>query len=149
MASNPMLVYVLDEVLANTLKETKDAQYLFERFMGDKKVWVFADTLGKLKQQNFSRETLFFTDKMTFQGYKDFGRNIHNLVERRMGAIKKYANFQVNMSLDKKINSNLGRVKVMVCHTGKNLNYSKFSKESLEKALHSLEGIPLVGEFKE
>ena len=66
-----------------------------------------------------------------------------------MGAIKKYANFQVNMSLDKKINSNLGRVKVMVCHTGKNLNYSKFSKESLEKALHSLEGIPLVGEFKE
>ena len=49
-----------------------------------------------------------------------------------MGAIKKYANFQVNMSLDKKINSNLGRVKVMVCHTGKNLNYSKFSKESLE-----------------
>lgn len=53
------------------------------------------------------------------------------------------------MSLDKKINSNLGRVKVMVCHTGKNLNYSKFSKESLEKALHSLEGIPLVGEFKE
>ena len=66
-----------------------------------------------------------------------------------MGAIKKYANFQVNMSLDKKINSNLGRVKVMVCHIGKNLNYSKFSKESLEKALHSLEGIPLVGEFKE
>lgn len=66
MPSNPMLVYVLDEVLANTLKETKDAQYLFERFMGDKKVWAFADTLGKLKQQNFSRETLFFTDKMTF-----------------------------------------------------------------------------------
>ncbi len=66
MPSNPMLVYVLDELLANTLKETKDAQYLFERFMGDKKVWVFADTLGKLKQQNFSRETLFFTDKMTF-----------------------------------------------------------------------------------
>lgn len=66
MPSNSMLVYVLDEVLANTLKETKDAQYLFERFMGDKKVWVFADTLGKLKQQNFSRETLFFTDKMTF-----------------------------------------------------------------------------------
>ena len=66
MPSNPMLVYVLDEVLANTLKETKDVQYLFERFMGDKKVWVFADTLGKLKQQNFSRETLFFTDKMTF-----------------------------------------------------------------------------------
>ena len=66
MPSNPMLVYVLDEVLANTLKETKDAQYLFERFMGDKKVSVFADTLGKLKQQNFSRETLFFTDKMTF-----------------------------------------------------------------------------------
>ena len=66
MPSNPMLVYVLDEVLANTLKETKDSQYLFERFMGDKKVWVFADTLGKLKQQNFSRETLFFTDKMTF-----------------------------------------------------------------------------------
>ena len=65
-----------------------------------------------------------------------------------MGAIK-FANFQVNMSLDKKINSNLGRVKVMVCHTGKNLNYSKFSKESLEKALHSLEGIPLVGEWKE
>ncbi len=54
MPPNPMLVYVLDEVLANTLKETKDAQYLFERFMGDKKVWVFADTLGKLKQQNFS-----------------------------------------------------------------------------------------------
>jgi len=53
------------------------------------------------------------------------------------------------MSLDKKINSNLGRVKVMVCHTGKNLNYSKFSKESLEKALDSLQGIPLVGEFKE
>ena len=66
MPSNPMLVYVLDEVIANTLKETKDVQYLFERFMGDKKVWVFADTLGKLKQQNFSRETLFFTDKMTF-----------------------------------------------------------------------------------
>ena len=66
MPSNPMLVYVLDEVLANTLKETNDVQYLFERFMGDKKVWVFADTLGKLKQQNFSRETLFFTDKMTF-----------------------------------------------------------------------------------
>ena len=66
MPSNPMLVYVLDEVLANTLKETNDAQYLFGRFMGDKKVWVFADTLGKLKQQNFSRETLFFTDKMTF-----------------------------------------------------------------------------------
>ena len=66
MPSNSMLVYVLDEVLANTLKETRDAQYLFERFMGDKKVWVFADTLGKLKQQNFSRETLFFTDKMTF-----------------------------------------------------------------------------------
>ena len=66
MPSSPMLVYVLDEVLANTLKETKDAQYLSERFMGDKKVWVFADTLGKLKQQNFSRETLFFTDKMTF-----------------------------------------------------------------------------------
>ena len=66
MPSNPMLVYVLDEVLANTLKETNDAQYLFERFMGDKKVCVFADTLGKLKQQNFSRETLFFTDKMTF-----------------------------------------------------------------------------------
>lgn len=66
MPSNPMLVYVLDEVLANTLKETNDARYLFERFMGDKKVWVFADTLGKLKQQNFSRETLFFTDKMTF-----------------------------------------------------------------------------------
>ena len=66
MPSNPMLVYVLDEVLANTLKETNDAQFLFVRFMGDKKVWVFADTLGKLKQQNFSRETLFFTDKMTF-----------------------------------------------------------------------------------
>lgn len=66
MASNPMLAYVLDEKLANTLKETNDAQYLFERYMGDKKVWVFADIQGKLKQQNFSRETLFFTDKMTF-----------------------------------------------------------------------------------
>ena len=65
------------------------------------------------------------------------------------GVVIKYANFNVNMSLDKKINSNLGRVKVMVCHTGKNLNYSKFSKESLEKALDSLQGIPLVGEFKE
>ena len=66
MASNPMLAYVLDEVLANKFKETNDAQYLFERYMGDKKVWVFADIQGKLKQQNFSRETLFFTDKMTF-----------------------------------------------------------------------------------
>ena len=66
MASNPMLAYVLDEVLANKLKETNDVQYLFERYMGDKKVWVFADIQGKLKQQNFSRETLFFTDKMTF-----------------------------------------------------------------------------------
>ena len=66
MASNPMLAYVLDEKLANTLKETNDAQYLFERYMCDKKVWVFADIQGKLKQQNFSRETLFFTDKMTF-----------------------------------------------------------------------------------
>ena len=66
MASNPMLAYVLDEKLANTLKETNDAQYLYERYMGDKKVWVFADIQGKLKQQNFSRETLFFTDKMTF-----------------------------------------------------------------------------------
>ena len=61
----------------------------------------------------------------------------------------KFANFEVNMEVDKRINSNLGRVKVMVCHTGKNLNYSKFSRESLEKALTSLEGIPLVGEYKE
>lgn len=37
----------------------------------------------------------------------------------------------------------------MVCHTGENLNQSKFSRESLEKALHTLEGIPLVGEYKE
>lgn len=66
MPSNPILVYVLDEVLANTLKETNDAQYLFERYMGDKKVWVFADVYGVLKNQNFSREILFFTDKMTF-----------------------------------------------------------------------------------
>lgn len=64
-------------------------------------------------------------------------------------AINKYAKFNVQMNMEKKINSNLGRVKVMVCHTGENLNQSKFSRESLEKALHTLEGIPLVGEYKE
>lgn len=51
--------------------------------------------------------------------------------------------------MQEKINESLARVKVMVCHVGKNLNHSKFSKENLEKALHSLEGIPLVGEYKE
>ena len=64
--TEPMLVYVFDEVLANTFKETNEAQYLFERYMDDKKVWVFADVYGKLKSQKFSRDKLFFTDKMTF-----------------------------------------------------------------------------------
>lgn len=36
----------------------------------------------------------------------------------------------------------------MVCHTGKNLNNSTFDKENIEKAMYSLEGIPIVGEYK-
>jgi hypothetical protein len=66
VAAEPMLAYVLDEDLANKIREANEAQFLFERGMGDKKAWVFADVYGVLKKQNFSRETLFFTDKMTF-----------------------------------------------------------------------------------
>ena len=63
---NTPLVYVLDEILAKTFIENNEAQYLYEKPMGDKKVWVFADIHGKIKSQKFSNEMLFFTDKMTF-----------------------------------------------------------------------------------
>lgn len=66
MASNPMLAYVLDPNLAMELKQNGKAQYLFEKYMGDKKVWIFADVNGLIKAEQYSFDRVFFTDKMTF-----------------------------------------------------------------------------------
>lgn len=47
----------------------------------------------------------------------------------------------------KKLNSQFALVDILLCYHGKNRNMTIMSKETIEKALPSLYGIPIVGEY--
>ena len=42
-------------------------------------------------------------------------------------------------------NSNFHPVKILICHTGENLNGSVFSLDSLNKSINTLSNIPILG----
>lgn len=46
-----------------------------------------------------------------------------------------------------KLNTEFALVDVLVCYAGKNRNRTSISKETIEKALPSLYGVPIVGEY--
>lgn len=62
---------------------------------------------------------------------------------------KKLLDFQASISEVKQINPLFSTCKARVLYTGKNRNMSIITKEAVEKALPTLVGIPIVGEFSE
>lgn len=64
---------------------------------------------------------------------------------------KNFTKFEVKVDKEsiEKINPEFAKVKVYVMYHGDNRNYTSMSKETIEEALYSLKGIPVVGEWKE
>lgn len=60
---------------------------------------------------------------------------------------KKLLDFNAQISDVKKINPNFSTCKVRVMYTGKNRNMSIITKDAVTKALPTIVGIPIVGEF--
>lgn len=56
--------------------------------------------------------------------------------------------FESKFGLPEKFNSQFHMVKVYIAYAGKNRNFSIISKETFEKMIPSLYGVPVVGEWK-
>ena len=61
----------------------------------------------------------------------------------------KIITFESKFETPTKFNSQFHMVKVYIAYAGKNRNFSIISKETFEKMIPSLYGIPIVGEWKE
>lgn len=61
----------------------------------------------------------------------------------------KIVSFAAKVGKPEKFNSQFHMVKVYIAYAGKNRNYTYISKETFEKMIPSLYGVPVVGEWKE
>lgn len=62
---------------------------------------------------------------------------------------KKLLDFQASITELKQINPLFSTCKVRILYTGKNRNMSIITKDAVEKALPTIVGVPIVGEFSE
>ena len=62
---------------------------------------------------------------------------------------KKLVDFQTSISDIKVVNPEFSSCRIRVLYTGRNRNMSSITKDAVEKALPTIIGIPIVGEFNE